>query len=152
MIQVHSGIHVGTVADLSRWRGKYLAAAKEPCHRDAVGYTGRGCPKDHPEYFVAVRNKGMILNLVDGESSDWVDKGMMQQALAFITPEPATLIVCNQGHSRSPSIALMWLLQNKHIQADTFEEAEKTFSLLYKNYRPANGIRQFSKQFFEELQ
>ena len=152
MRRIHEGIYVGTVAELGRWRGKYLAAAKEPCHRDAVGYTTKAAPKNHPEYFVAIRNKGMILNIVDGETPDWIDKDMMQQALTFITQDPETLIVCNQGHSRSPSIALMWMIQNRHIQADTFENAEAQFRKLYPDYRPANGIRQFSKQFFKDQQ
>ena len=151
MIQVHSGIYVGTVAELSNWNGKYLAAAKAPCHRQALGYTGRGAPKEHKEYLVALRGAGMILNLVDGETPDWIDKGMIRQALDWITSEPETLIVCNQGQSRSPSIAFMWMLRQGLIKADTFGEAERAFEEVYKNYRPANGIRAFSKMFFEEL-
>lgn len=151
MKSIAPGVFVGTITDIPGWKGRYIAAAKEPCHRQALQYTGRGAPKDHPEYLVALRGMGMILNLVDGESPDWIDKGMIQQSLDFICPAENTLIACNQGRSRSPSIALMWMLQTRQIVAETFYEAEDLFKLLYSDYAPANGIRLFSKKFFEEL-
>lgn len=54
------------------------------------------------------------------------------------------LIHCNQGESRAPTLALLFLA--KHLQAipsDSFLAAQAAFAPLYAGYRPGVGIQQF---------
>ncbi|MDZ7721064.1 MAG: hypothetical protein U5K72_19745 [Balneolaceae bacterium] len=50
------------VKDQEGW--SVVHACKEPYHRQALGYSGRGAPKDHPEYLMAKRENRLILKLV----------------------------------------------------------------------------------------
>lgn len=145
MKEVSPNIFIGTVEELRTWPGKALAACKEPCHREALGYTGRGAPKESPEYYIAIRGKQMILNLVDGHSHKFIDVPMIENALGFITSSEPTLIVCNQGHSRSPIITMMWLYLKGLIEASNFAELENKFKQVYPAYAPSDGIRTFAE-------
>jgi len=54
-IQVSPKLWVATnpvAAFIQPWPA-ILFAAKEPWHRNIVGYTSKGCPLDDPEYFYA---------------------------------------------------------------------------------------------------
>lgn len=146
MISIYPGVYVGTVDEAFRWKGRAILAAKEPCHRYAVGYSSKAAPKDSPEYLIARRGNRMILNAVDNIAVQWIDKGMIQQALDFVSPEEATLIACNQGRSRSPAIALMWMLKCGHIKAASLVDAENDFKHLYPAYAPTQGYRDFINQ------
>ena len=59
-------------------------ACKEPFHRQALGYSGRAAPKQHPEYLFARRGDRLILNLIDADSPAFVPKEIVDAALAFI--------------------------------------------------------------------
>lgn len=89
MIQVHPNLFVGDqddydldVAHRDGWA--VVHACKEPYHRDALGYTGRGAPQDHPEYLVARRGNRLMLNIVDANNPAFFDKTMIDAALDFI--------------------------------------------------------------------
>ena len=78
------------------WR--VIHACKEPYHRDALGYKGRGAPKDSPEYFFAYRGSDLILNLVDAASSQYIPKQIIEEAIHFIAKyigESKILVHCN---------------------------------------------------------
>lgn len=128
----------------------FLLAAKNPWHKDFVGYEGKSCAKDHPEYLKAYRENKLILNLVDAPKSIFFDKGLIDSALDFIREELSkdrkVLIVCNKGESRSASLGLLWLVRCKHIDVNTLEDAEVEFLKLYPNYNPGTGIRDFVKE------
>lgn len=76
MIEVYPNLFVGDEADyrivlnMSGWF--IVHACKEPFHRQALGYAGRGAPKDHPEYLVAERDGRLILNLVDAPNPAYI--------------------------------------------------------------------------------
>lgn len=127
-----------------------VLAAKEPWHRQALGYTGRSAAKDHPEYLMAIRDNNLILNLVDAPKAEFFDKGLIDIALNFIKEQhnlgKKTVIVCNKGESRSASLALLYLVRWKYIDVDTLEEAEAEFLKLYPEYNPGSGIRGFVKE------
>lgn len=125
-----------------------LHACKEPYHRQALGYSGRAAPRDHPEYLVARRGNRLILNMVDVDNPDFFDKGMIDTGLNFIDEalknNKKILIHCNLGESRSPSIALLYMasrlgvLPNESLQA-----AEVEFKKIYPAYNPKPGILGF---------
>lgn len=125
-------------------------ACKEPFHRQLLGYTGRGAPKDNPEYLYAERENRLFMNIVDAPKSFFFDKSMIDKALDFIheklNQDLYVLIHCNEGFSRSPSLALLYLVKYKYIDVYTLEEAEAEFIKLYPVYNPGTGIRGFAEE------
>lgn len=154
MIEVYPNLFVGnesdyefTVKGQDGWR--VVHACKEPYHRQELGYRSRGAPKDHPEYLIARRSNRLILNLVDVDNPDYIAKEIIDSALAFIDEGlnggHKVLIHCNQGLSRSPTIALLYLAcRTDQLQGDSFTEAEEKFRSIYPFYQPALGMRQFA--------
>lgn len=152
MIEVHPRIFVGNqddyewnVARLPDWA--VVHACKEPYHRQALRYTSRGAPKNHPEYLVARRDNRLILNMVDADNPLFFDIGMINQALDFIAEEysigRSVLIHCNQGESRGPSVALLYLTARACVlPTGSHAEAEQAFQLIYPAYAPKYGIRE----------
>src|SRR5471032_2821911 len=113
MIEVHKNFFVGAETDEQGIRGQsgwyVIHACKEPYHRQALGYTGRGAPKNHPEYLIAPRDGRLILNLVDVDNVAYIPAEIIDAALAAIhqnITSSKVLVHCNQGMSRSPAIAL----------------------------------------------
>ena len=111
MIEIYQNLFVGTQDDYERvvqfepgwW---VVHACKEPYHRQLLGYSGRGAPKNHPEYLLARRGKRLYLNLVDVEYPSFVSKEIMDTAMSFIDEGlksgEKVLVHCNLGESRGP--------------------------------------------------
>lgn len=122
-------------------------ACKEPCHRRALGYTGRGAPNEHPAYLFARRDNDIMLNMIDAERAEFFAKDMIDAALAHIAEMHGrglqVLIHCNMGMSRSASLALLYLARQGHLSNTTLALAERDFRERYDVYRPAQGIRDF---------
>ncbi len=153
MIEVFLNLFVGNEADartVLHTPGWYVVhACKEPFHRQALGYTGRGAPKDHPEYLVAKRDCRLILNLVDAPNPAYIPKEVIDAALEAIhqnISQSKVLVHCNQGMSRSPTIALLYLAgYTSALGKNDFEQLVKqlnpavqaTFDwLIAKNQQP----------------
>lgn len=151
MIEVCENLFVGNqedyelhVAQREGWA--VVHACKEPYHRQALGYKGRAAPKDHPEYLIARRENRLILNLVDVDNPAFFRTEMITEALDFIDEalESGTkvLVHCNQGESRGPSIALLYMAARRQsLPTESLESAESEFRSLYAGYSPSNGIR-----------
>lgn len=173
MIEVHQRLWVGNDDDaerlvsartLTRNPGFYqingnlipiwamVSAAKEPYHRALVGYTGRGAPKDHPEYYAARRGRHLALNWVDVDDPAWFRMTELREALTHIEAaqrmEIDCLVHCNQGVSRSPALALGWLYTYGPDEwgALSFERAEEKFRGIYPAYDPTAGVREFIRE------
>ena len=151
MIEVAPNLWVGSQADyegkmfpLGAWA--VVFCAKEPWHRQALGYSGRSAPVGHPEYLVARRGCRLILNLVDVDNPDYVHRELVDAAMEFIAVElgkgKRVLIICNQGKSRSPVIAMLYLGCPSGV---SFEDAEADFKQRYPDYAPARGMREFAR-------
>lgn len=156
MREVHERLFVGCqgVYSESNQEGwSFVLAAKEPWHRSVIGYTGRACVKDHPEYLMARRDNKLVLNLVDAPKPEFFDKRIIDAALDFIEEELAkgkkVGIFCNVGESRSASIALLYLIKHGLIEGDTLEDYEAEFLKIYPEYNPGAGIRGFVKENFK---
>lgn len=160
MIEVYSKLFVGDELDykhrVSHETGWAIVhACKEPYHREALGYSGRGAPRDHPEYLVARRGNRLMLNIVDTDNPMFFHKEMIDQALEFIeqmrVSEQNVLVNCNQGESRAPSIALLYMACRLNaLPADSLEAAESKFRLVYPNYYPKFGIREHMRQNWQQ--
>ena len=125
-------------------------ACKEPHHRQALGYTGRAAPKEHPEYLFAKRGKRLILNLIDADDPKYVPKDVIDAAVGHIRDSikagEFVLCHCNQGASRSPTIGLLYLAPE---MPEDFEQAEAKFRDLYPAYAPAEGMRKFAREHWQ---
>jgi hypothetical protein len=160
MIEVYPNLFVGNQDDydfnVSRqecWA--VVHACKEPYHRQALGYSGRGAPKTHPEYLVARRGNRLILNVVDADDPAFFAKSMIDQALDFIDEHinsgQKVLVHCNLGESRSPAIALLYMAARRGaLPTESLEAAEQQFKHLYPAYNPKPGIRGHLNQYWRE--
>lgn len=151
MLEVASGFFVGDEADERRVRGEpgwfFIHACKEPYHRQALGYSGRAASKDHPEYLIARRDGRLILNLVDVADVNYVAAEIVDAALEAIREHldhGKVLIHCNQGQSRSPSIALLYLSRyTDRFAGMDVDDAVAAFRELYPPYAPARGMADY---------
>ncbi|OZV12368.1 phosphatase [Tissierella sp. P1] len=153
MKEVIKGLFVGNEYDVPEALNNNFAichACKEPFHRQLLGYATKGAPKDHPEYLWAKRGNRLYMNIVDAPKSIFFDKGMIDKALDFIHEKLnqglKVLIHCNEGFSRSPSLALLYLVKHRLIEGETLEDVEAEFLKLYPEYNPGTGIRGFVKE------
>jgi hypothetical protein len=73
---------------------------------------------------------------------------MVDSALEFIKErleaKDNVAVCCNAGRSRAPSIALLYLRSAGEMPY-SFVWAEKIYRVLYPEYDPAVGIRQFAR-------
>jgi hypothetical protein len=151
LIEICPNLFVGSQDDEARIRGQLgwfvIHACKEPYHREALGYTGRGAPKEHPEYLMATRNGRLILNLVDVDNVAFIAPDIIDAALAAIGQNITSLKIlvhCNQGMSRSPTIALLYLAQTSDaFRGQSSDEGMRIFRGLYPGFSPAKGMADF---------
>ncbi|HWW46300.1 MAG TPA: hypothetical protein VNZ94_00475 [Xanthobacteraceae bacterium] len=160
MIEVHPNLFVGSQLDFVnkvrdgddvRENWSVVHACKEPFHREALGYTGRGAPKDDPEYLFARRGRRLCLNLVDVDNVAYINRDLIEAALSFIEQELGegrkVLVHCNLGHSRGPSVALLYKAKaDPAFSAYDAAGAMEAFKALYPLYEPAGGMRGYIEQ------
>lgn len=158
MIEIYPNLFIGNEMDYEKdvkfkngWN--VVHACKEPYHRKLLGYSGRGAPKDHPEYLFAERENRIYLNLVDAPSPDYIPKEIIDKALEFISKslesDKCCLVHCNQGESRSTIIGLLYLAKIGFFKNKDFINAEKEFISIYPNYNPKTGTRGFAEKNWE---
>jgi hypothetical protein len=160
MIEILPNLYVGHQGDYEyQVKGKdgwaVVHACKEPYHRDLLGYTGRGAPKDHPEYLFSDQGSRLYLNLVDAPDPAYIPKAIVDKALAFIHEKLAEglkiLVHCNQGESRGPGIGLLYLLKHTDTLPKTsLDVALAAFQRIYPAFYPSNGISGFIAAHWEE--
>jgi hypothetical protein len=159
--EVSERLFVGNAGDFEMVRGEpnfgvtwaVLQCAKEPWHREALGYTGRGAPKDSAEYLWAYRGNRLILNMVDAPKAEFFPAPMIEEGIGFIRKHlvngSKVLVHCNQGNSRAPSMALIYMgrfgLVDKH-----YDPAMAHFRSIYPSYEPGPGMEEFMRQEFAE--
>lgn len=150
MIEVYENLFVGDSkscsyrSDLSR---AVIHACKHPCHVESVGYKG-SLPSDHPYYLFYENGKHLFLNMVDMEREfhPRFTNPMMKVAMYFIEKyivDNQVLVHCNQGQSRSPSIALVYLALKNVLNPNSYGFATMDFKKRYPNYDPGNGIAMY---------
>lgn len=158
MIEIHPDLYIGNEYDSERnvrhepgWC--VVHACKEPYHRQALGYTGRAAPKNHPEYLVARRDNRLILNLVDAPDPAYIPQEIIDTALEYIDTSLRAgnhvLVHCNEGRSRSPGIGLLYLTTyTDRFKGVDFVRAETLFRSIYPPYNPKPGIRGYMKKYW----
>jgi hypothetical protein len=145
MIEIAPNVSIGNEFDYEfdvrlREGWSTVHACKEPYHRAALGYTGRACSKDNPEYLIARRDNRLILNLVDVEDPNWIAPIIVDTALGFINEKIAegfnVLVHCNKGESRAAGIGMLYLASIGAFAGMDFEQAEEEYKKSF--YAPCN--------------
>ena len=158
MIEVRHNLFVGDDGDAAAVGGEpgwfIVHAAKEPYHRAALGYTGQGAPKGDPEYLFAYRDGSIALNLIDGPDPAMIPREAITEALRSIQRNLRegcrVLVHCNQGRSRSPTIALLYMaLHTEAFDDCDFDQAAARFAEIYPAFAPAAGMAGYARSIFE---
>jgi hypothetical protein len=114
-------------------------------HQQTLGYHTLAAPEGKNKYTVR-RGNLLALNILDLDDPNFIPKDMIDSALSFIGEKlgegKKVLVACNHGHSRGPSIALMYLRSIGEMP-HSFVWAEKIYRVLYPEYNPNQGIRQW---------
>lgn len=129
-------------------------ACKSPCHQNAVGYKG-SLLKTHPNYLSLKQGSDLYLNIID-PPVPLFPNDLFTTFFAFAGPawnEGRTLLIhCNQGESRAPSLALLFLAkQLKVISNDSYAQARAEFSAMYPRYAPGKGIETYLRDNWRSL-
>jgi len=113
MVEVHTRLNVGNGESCRAGSPGFAVvhAFKSPCHQNSVGYRG-SLPSHHPNYLWLQRPQDLYLNLIDPP----VPLFKIESFSCFLTfatthyGNGATVLIhCNQGESRAPSLALLFL-------------------------------------------
>lgn len=160
MHQVIENLFVGSDADVDEFREDYpgghvIHAAKEPWHRQALGYTGRGAPKGDPEYLVAHTPDALCLNLVDAPKPEFIPRECFEAAASDIeeclNEGIEVLVHCNQGHSRGPGVAL-YAMRKLGVYHGSFEAALEDFQIHYPDLELGEGVLGALQQWWEDIE
>lgn len=151
------GIYIGKDSDCfwdERDDWAVVHACKHPCHRNALRYR-TNLPSNHPNYLIYRRNSHLVLNLVDMDQL--IDRFMRPIINAFYKfmdemEDKKILIHCNQGESRAPSLAILYLAKRKGIiLSQSFDAARESFKQVYPLYNPGLGFRNYLKYYWDSL-
>jgi protein-tyrosine phosphatase len=159
MESVYPNLYVGGDEDYLRLKDqpgwKFVRACKDGPggHRQTVGYTTRGAPKNQ-EYYFAERDDRLALNLIDSLDPAFIHNQPIEAALLYINKQLKAgfkvLVACNQGISRGPSIAMMYLGMI-HDLPSNFREAFRVFKVLYNRINPTQGMEFYLKHRYSQI-
>lgn len=158
MEEVYPNLYVGSDIDVPRAQAKNFSicsVCKEGPngHRSVLKYNTLGAPKGK-EYLIARRGKHLALNVIDIDDPEYIHDEPINAALSFIDERlkagDKVLVHCNQGHSRGPTTAMMFLRSIGDLP-DRYYMAYKIFKTLYPKYDPAQGMKQYSKSHWATL-
>lgn len=149
MREVSSRLFVSSEADCFReprdgWA--VVHACKNPCHARAVGYRG-SLSSYHPEYLLRRDGQHLYMNLIDPEAPLFMEdsfSGFRSFASEHYTAGTDLLIHCNQGGSRAPSLALLFLAKEiGEIPDESYRAARRAYTELDPLYAPGAGIQTY---------
>lgn len=122
-------------------------------HRETLGYTGQAAPKG-AHYLSADQLRRRALNFIDPQDPNFIPREMIEKGLKFIDQRLSAgdkvLVACNQGHSRGPTTALLYLRAIGDL-AGNFISSERVFRTLYSKYDPGVGMRTFARSYWNEF-
>jgi len=147
-----TNLYIGSRADLPQTNSQDWAFvhATQTIHYALMGWDRKQNKpnKKHPNYIIWEQGNTLSLNWVDGPAHlyEWSGPAMFTKVLDFIDKwigQRKVLINCDQGHSRAPTLGLLYLSKRaKSISNESFDSARNDFVKLYPNYLP-KGIGGF---------
>lgn len=150
MEEVCKGIYVGSLKDSEKLNDDEYAFV----HATKTVFNTR-CGS-----LVYERENHLFINWVDARDEKYFDYegqgvNVVVSALDFIekwSADRKVIIHCDEGKSRSPSIAMMYMAKRrKNIRNDQHIFAEREFSDIYFDYYPNEGIREFLFQNWHKI-
>jgi hypothetical protein len=157
MQEIRDGLYVGDESDCGRRPdgAAIVHACKDPCHRQAVGYSGRKLPSSHRHYLYKEDGDDLYLNLIDPPRPLFKLESF-EKALEFMreqwADEKPLLVHCNQGQSRAPSLGLLFMAKELgDLPASSYLEARQKFSKFYPIYDPGKGIQKFLQENWAQI-
>jgi hypothetical protein len=146
MIEIRKRLFIGDEDDCRYGDDDWgvVHACKHPCHQRAVGYRGK-LSSTHPYYLVFERENDLFLNMIDPPRPIFMPQ-TFTSFLEFTSTQweagKNILIHCNEGESRAPTLALIFMAKHlKELPDSSYLEAREEFEKLYPAYRPGNGIQ-----------
>jgi hypothetical protein len=159
MKQISPNVYVGDDADYEKVKDNKDWAFVRCCkfgpggHKDILGYDTQASPEGKNKYWVR-RSNILALNLLDLDDPNFVPTEAIQVALDFIrdnVDEKKVLIACNAGHSRGPTLGLMWLRTLGRMPYSFIHSSKIYRNEIYPNYDPSPGIEQFARMHWSSL-
>jgi len=146
MIKIIDRLWIGDESDCKNPSFYIVHACKFPCHKKAVGYAVNPDPTDK-YYLYREVDKNLFLNIIDPEKPLFKIE-LFTVALDFIekawSTGDNTLIHCNHGDSRSPSIAMVFLAKRLcRVPNTSYKDAFNAFCKEFHVYHPGHGISSF---------
>lgn len=145
MLEVYPNLFIGNDNDCFYHEKEHWAvihACKSPCHQRVLRYKGN-LSEGHPNYLIYEKSNHLFLNIIDPPTPLFKAQ-LFTRSLDFIGdrfPERKVLIHCNNGLSRAPSIALLFLAKRiRKIANESYMLAATDFKKLYPCYQPGRGI------------
>jgi predicted protein tyrosine phosphatase len=158
MKEVVQGLYIGAKNACQGRQSEFATvhACKHPCHKNAVGFSGRSPDKSNPHYLYKREESDLFLNMVDADEPKFFGDELFEQAMGFMAEQweigSDILVHCSKGRSRAPSIGLLFLAsQRGEISTDSFEDARRDFEEMYPAYAPNSGIERRLRRDWEEL-
>jgi hypothetical protein len=159
MEQIIKNVYVGADRDYDHVKDREDFSVLRCCkygpggHKDLLKYTTQAAPEGPTRYWVK-KGRVMAMNLLDLDDPNKIPPEMIKAGLDFAKEELAkgqkVLIACNDGGSRGPTCALMFL-RSLGDMTHPFMQSEKVFRTLDPKYDPAMGIRQFARDHWNLL-
>lgn len=154
MKQICDNIFIGNDCDCAHQFNNpeiSIIHACKTCHQRALMYR-RPLPQDHPNYLILRKDNHLYLNMVDApiEFLPRFAHPMFAAAMEFIGNRPV-LIHCNQGRSRSASIAMLYMAIQNKIPQSSYADAAREFALMYPEFAPGDGIRKYMQNNWDYL-
>ncbi|MEX1014324.1 MAG: hypothetical protein WDZ80_04155 [Candidatus Paceibacterota bacterium] len=107
-------------------------------------------PNTHPNYLVKEDELNLYLNIIDPPVPLFMPEtftAFLKFAVHHFEEDRNFLIHCNQGESRAPSLALLFLAKHvKSISDESYEKAREEFESVFPGYRPGRGIQIYLKK------
>jgi hypothetical protein len=147
MREIRERLYIGSDADCRQGKNQWAVVhACKTCHQKAVGYTGSLSSK-HPLYLTYETPNDLYLNIIDPPGPLFLPE-LFTTFLNFAKrnwkDEKNLLIHCNQGGSRAPSLAMLFLAKNiNDISNKSFLTARAEFVKLFPLYNPGRGIQDY---------
>ena len=152
IVEVFPNLFVGDADGIpeAKKRGMFIIhAAKEPWHRERLGYKGKAAPQDDHRYLYDANEDEMWCNLVDAHDVKYIPNDLVASIFTLIHRKlyfhQDVFIHCNKGESRAPTMALCYLL--KVVPDYTVEK----FKQVYPAYAPGKGMAAYLERFIDNL-
>jgi hypothetical protein len=91
------------------------------------------------------RGTFLHIDMIDAPDPKYFHHEQFRLGMEFISKAP-TLVFCDLGGSRSPSMALVYLAKKGVISQTSYFSACRDFLKIYPYYKPNTGVRTFLAQ------